>query len=59
MMRVMFKQWMQLLKIFKTGKCYLSINQVKDTEVFGMKNNALEAGFIQVPKVCAVNFYER
>ena len=26
------------------------------TKVFGQKNNALQAGFIQVPKVCAVNF---
>ena len=25
-------------------------------KVFGMENNALEGGFIQVPKVCAVNF---
>ena len=27
-----------------------------DVEVFGQKNDALQAGFIQVPKVCAVNF---
>ena len=26
------------------------------TKVFGMENDALEGGFIQVPKVCAVNF---
>ena len=26
------------------------------TKVFGMENDALQAGFIQVPKVCAVNF---
>ena len=25
-------------------------------KVFGMENDALEGGFIQVPKVCAVNF---
>ena len=28
----------------------------KDVSVFNQKNNALQAGFIQVPKVCAVNF---
>ena len=28
----------------------------KDTKVFGQENKTLEAGFIQVPKVCAVNF---
>ena len=27
-----------------------------DVEVFGKDNNGLQAGFIQVPKVCAVNF---
>jgi hypothetical protein len=27
-----------------------------DTKVFNQKNQGLEAGFIQVPKVCAVNF---
>ena len=25
-------------------------------KVFGMENDALEGGFIQVPKICAVNF---
>ena len=44
-----------IIKIFKQAM----LPQYKlgdDVEVFGMKNNALEAGFIQVPKVCAVNF---
>ena len=44
-----------IIKIFKQAMLP-QYKLGKDTEVFGMKNNALEAGFIQVPKVCAVNF---
>ena len=44
-----------IIKIFKQAM----LPQYKlgtDVEVFGQKNDALQAGFIQVPKVCAVNF---
>ena len=44
-----------IIKIFK--KAMLPQYKLGEgVEVFGMENDALEAGFIQVPKVCAVNF---
>jgi len=44
-----------IIKIFK--KAMLPQYQLGEgVEVFGMENDALQAGFIQVPKVCAVNF---
>ena len=44
-----------IIKIFK--KAMLPQYQLGEgVSVFGMENDALQAGFIQVPKVCAVNF---
>jgi len=44
-----------IIKIFK--KAMLPQYKLGEgTKVFGMENDALEGGFIQVPKVCAVNF---
>ena len=44
-----------IIKIFK--KAMLPQYKLGEgTKVFGMENDALQAGFIQVPKVCAVNF---
>jgi len=43
-----------IIKIFK--QAMLPQYNLGDTEVFGRDNNALDAGFIKVPKVCAVNF---
>ena len=44
-----------IIRIFK--QAMLPQYQLAEgTEVFGMDNKSLEAGFIQVPKVCAVNF---
>ena len=44
-----------IIKIFKQAMLP-QYNLGKDVDVFGRDNNALDAGFIQVPKVCAVNF---
>ena len=44
-----------IINIFKKAMLP-QYNLGKDVKVFGQKNNALKAGFIQVPKVCAVNF---
>ena len=44
-----------IIKIFKQAMLP-QYNLGKDVEVFGRDNDALDAGFIQVPKVCAVNF---
>ena len=44
-----------IIKIFKQAMLP-QYSLGKDTKVFGQKNDALQAGFIQVPKVCAVNF---
>ena len=44
-----------IIKIFKQAMLP-QYNLGKDVEVFGQTNDALQAGFIQVPKVCAVNF---
>ena len=44
-----------IIKIFK--KAMLPQYKLGEgVKVFGMENDALEGGFIQVPKVCAVNF---
>ena len=44
-----------IIKIFK--KAMLPQYKLGEgVKVFGMENDALQAGFIQVPKVCAVNF---
>ena len=44
-----------IIKIFK--KAMLPQYKLGEgVKVFGMENDSLEAGFIQVPKVCAVNF---
>ena len=44
-----------IIKIFK--KAMLPQYKLGEgIKVFGMENDSLEAGFIQVPKVCAVNF---
>ena len=44
-----------IIKIFKQAMLP-QYSLGTDVEVFGQKNDALQAGFIQVPKVCAVNF---
>ena len=44
-----------IIKIFKQAMLP-QYKLGKDTKVFGQDNKTLEAGFIQVPKVCAVNF---
>ena len=44
-----------IIKIFKMAMLP-QYKLGKDTKVFGMDNKGIEAGFIQVPKVCAVNF---
>ena len=44
-----------IIKIFKQAMLP-QYSLGKDVKVFGQKNDALQAGFIQVPKVCAVNF---
>ena len=44
-----------IIKIFKMAMLP-QYNLGDDVEVFDGKNEALDAGFIQVPKVCAVNF---
>ena len=44
-----------IIKIFKQAMLP-QYTLAEGTEVFGQKNQSLQAGFIQVPKVCAVNF---
>ena len=44
-----------IIKVFKKAMLP-QYNLGKDVKVFGQKNDALQAGFIQVPKVCAVNY---
>ena len=44
-----------IIKIFKMAMLP-QYNLGDDVDVFGKDNKALDAGFIQVPKVCAVNF---
>ena len=44
-----------IIKIFKQAMLP-QYNLGEGVSVFGRDNNALDAGFIQVPKVCAVNF---
>ena len=44
-----------IIKIFKMAMLP-QYKLSKDTKVFGQSNDALQAGFVQVPKVCAVNF---
>ena len=44
-----------IIKIFKMAMLP-QYNLGEGVEVFDRDNNALDAGFIQVPKVCAVNF---
>ena len=44
-----------IIKIFKQAMLP-QYSLGTDVEVFGQKNDALQAGFNQVPKVCAVNF---
>ena len=44
-----------IIKIFKQAMLP-QYKLGKDVKVFGQENDALQAGFIQVPKVCAVNF---
>ena len=44
-----------IIKVFKKAMLP-QYNLGKDVKVFGQSNDALQAGFIQVPKVCAVNY---
>ena len=44
-----------IIRIFKMAMLP-QYQLAEGTKVFGMDNKSLEAGFIQVPKVCAVNF---
>jgi len=44
-----------IIKIFKQAMLP-QYKLGKDVKVFGQENDGLQAGFIQVPKVCAVNF---
>ena len=44
-----------IIKIFKQAMLP-QYTLAEGTEVFAQKNKSLQAGFIQVPKVCAVNF---
>ena len=44
-----------IIRIFKMAMLP-QYNLGEDVDVFGRDNNGLDAGFIQVPKVCAVNF---
>ena len=44
-----------IIKIFKMAMLP-QYNLGEDVKVFGQKNKGLQAGFIGVPKVCAVNF---